>query len=313
MLECSGSLCVWLLLAALFSRPSSEAVRIFWTTYQRVGRRGGVCRRRCGHLPLVRTVQSGGVASRAGSLYPTARPARNRFVQMSLGVDPGEPVGAYRLGRRRRQHPTRRPGHSLRRCFLSTAGGETRWLRRAGYRAWGWRPLDGRFDAVRGPNDYRRVPEPTPKTTPTPTGHASARGTQLVRLRGRFAQKSYVRRPTPERRAGGAGRARLASSTRRTRRDHPHPLRATSTLRWRFYRQLRYAFRGRREATLTELQPEASARVYPLPSRACVSELARRAALVLTPAKPPRSLVRVRNIGAGTQEARAAFNSRCNR
>ncbi len=78
--------------------------------------------------------------------------------------------------------------------------------------------------------------------------------------------------------------------------NHP-PLRATipsSGVLW-----LRYAFAGAGEATLTELQPEASARVYPLHPRLRI-ELAAARRAVLTPGETTEILVRIRNIGAGT-------------
>ncbi|OYT71230.1 MAG: hypothetical protein CFK48_04985 [Armatimonadetes bacterium CP1_7O] len=282
-----GSLCVWLLLAALFSQPSSDGAHLLddlsarWT-------QGQVSNAL--QAPLVRTVQSGGVALRAGSLYPTARPARNQF-QMSLpGVNPGDLLVLITWAgvddNTQRDDPGT-PYDGVRMRLLV----ENQVVAEADCTFSGWRPLAADLTPYAG-RTITVAFEADPKNN-AHSDRAYFAEAQLVRLRERFAQK-VVRTLPPE----GVLEVRGVPGDQFTldAPNHP-PLRATipsSGVLW-----LRYAFAGAGEATLTELQPEASARVYPLHPRLRI-ELAAARRAVLTPGETTEILVRIRNIGAGT-------------
>lgn len=282
-----GSLCMWLLLAALFSQPYSDGVHLIedltarWT-------QGQVSNAL--QAPLVRTVTSGGVALRAGSLYPTARPARNQFPITLPAVNPGDllvlVVWAGVDDNAQRDDPNT-PYDGVRMRLLV----ENQVAAEADCTVPGWRPLAADLTPYAG-RTITVAFEADPKNNANSDGAYFAQA-QLVRLRERFAQR-VVRTLPPE----GVLEVRGAPGDQFTLNapNHP-PLRATLPPHGVLW--LRYAFAGAREATLTELQPETHARVYPLNPRLRI-ELAAARRAVLTPGETTEILVRVRNIGAGT-------------
>ena len=280
-------LLVSLLIAFAFPQPFSDGVYVLddLTARWAQGQASGAL-----NAPTVRTVASGGVSMRAGLLHPTARPARNQFQITLPAVNPGDLLvltawaGVDDHARRDDpQHP-----HDGVRMRLVV---ESRIAAEVDCDTSGWRALAADLTPYAG-------------KTVTIAFESDAKGNtnydwayfaeaQVLRLRERFARKVGRMLP-PE----GVLEVRGAAGDTFTldAPNHP-PLRATipdSGVLW-----LRYAFPGAREATLSELQPQSSARVYELNPRLRI-ELAAPRRAVLTQGETTEILVRIRNIGAGT-------------
>jgi len=282
-----GSLCVWLLLATMFPQPYSDGVHVLDDLTARwvQGQVSNALQ-----TPSVRTVQSGGVALRAGFLHPTARPARNQFQIALPAVNSGDllvlTAWAGVDDNAHRDDP-QNPHDGVRMRLLV----ENRVVADADCTTSGWRALAADLTPYAG-KTITIAFEADPKGNANYDWAYFAEA-QVVRLRERFAQK--VGRTLPPE---GVLEVRGAPGDQFTldAPNHP-PLRATvppGGVVW-----LRYAFAGAREATLTELQPETSARVYPLLPRLRI-ELAAARRAVLTPGETTDVLVRIRNTGAGT-------------
>lgn len=282
-----GSLCVWLLCATLFPQPYSDGVHLLEDLTARWAQ-GQVSNAM--QTPFVRTVQSGGVALRAGLLHPTARPAQNQFQITLPSVNPGDLlvlIAWAGVDDNARRDDLNNPHDGVRMRLRV----ENQVAAEVDCTTAGWHPLAVDLTPYAG----RTIPiafEADPKNNANYDWAYFAEA-QLVRLRERFAQ-TVGRNLPPE----GVLEVRGAPGDQFTIQapNHP-PLSATipsSGVIW-----LRYAFVGAREATLTELQPETRVRVYPLLPRLRI-ELAAARCAVLTPGETTEVLVRVRNIGAGT-------------
>jgi hypothetical protein len=206
------------------------------------------------NAPNVRTVASGGVEKRGGMLHPTARPARNQFTLRLPAVNAGDLlaltawVGVDDLARRDDpQNP-----HDGVRARLLVEGAV---VAEAECDTPGWRALSADLTPYAG-------------KSVTIAFETDAKGNanydwvyfaeaQVLRLRERFALK-VARELPPEGVLEVRGKAGDAFTLRAP--NHP-PVNAEiprSGVLW-----LRYAFTGARGATLSELSPDSSARVYP--------------------------------------------------
>ncbi|MFN7016487.1 MAG: hypothetical protein ACK4P5_04860, partial [Fimbriimonadales bacterium] len=248
-------LLVSLLIAFAFPQPFSDGVYVLddLTARWAQGQASGAL-----SAPTVRTVASGGVSMRAGLLHPTARPASNQFQITLPAVNPGDllvlTAWAGVDDHARRDDP-QNPHDGVRMRILV----EGRPVAEADCDTSGWRalaadltPYAGKTVAIAFESDAK--------------GNANYdwayfAEAQVLRLRERFARK--VGRTLPPEGVlevrGAAGDTFTLDAP-----NHP-PLRATipdSGVLW-----LRYAFPGAREATLSELQPQSSARVYELNPR----------------------------------------------
>jgi hypothetical protein len=240
--------------------------------------------------PTVRTVASGGVEKRGGMLHPTARPARNQFTLRLPAVNAGDLlaltawVGVDDLARR---DDPQNPHDGVRARLLV----EGTVVAEADCDTPGWRALSADLTPYAG-------------KTVTIAFETDAKGNanydwayfaeaQVLRLRERFALK-VARELPPEGVLEVRGKAGDAFTLRAP--NHP-PVNAEipkSGVLW-----LRYAFAGARSATLSDLPPNSSARVYPFLPRLRFETVATRRA-VLTQGETTEVVVRIRNIGAGT-------------
>ncbi|MCS7301286.1 MAG: hypothetical protein NZ556_07015 [Fimbriimonadales bacterium] len=281
---------VLLMLAALrlaFAQPYSDGVHVIDDFMARWAQ-GQVSNATA--PATVRTVPSGGVSMRAGFLHPSGRPARNEFQTTLPAVNEGDLLvltawaGVDDNTRRDdAQHP--HDGVTARIYVNDQPAAE------ALCDASGWRALSVNLTPYAGKTV--RIAFEIDARSNANYDWAYFAGAQIMRLRERFALK--VGRTLPPEGVlevrGAAGDQFTLSAP-----NHP-PLQATlpqSGALW-----LRYAFAGARNATLTELQPETTARVYPLQPRLRLETVAPRRA-VLTPGETTEITVRIRNDGAGT-------------
>jgi hypothetical protein len=242
------------------------------------------------NAPNVRTVASGGVEKRGGMLHPTARPARNLFTLSLPAVNAGDLlaltawVGVDDLARR---DDPQNPHNGVRARLLVEGAVATE----ADCDTPGWRALSADLTPYAGKSI-------------TVAFETDAKGNanydwvyfaeaQVLRLRERFALK-IARELPPE----GVLEVRGTAGSSFTLRAPNHPPVnaeiARSGVLW-----LRYAFTGARGATLSDLPPNSSARVYPFLPRLRFETVATRRA-VLTQGETTEVVVRIRNIGAGT-------------
>ncbi len=282
-----GSLLLWLSFATLFSQPYSDGVHVLedllarWSQGQLSGALVGAS---------VRTVQSGGVAMRAGFLHPSSRPARNEFSVSLPAVNPGDllilTAWAGVDDAARRDDP-QNPHDGVRARILV----ENQVVAEAECDTSGWRALSANLTPHAG-KTVKITLETDPKSN-SAYDWAYFGGVQVVRLRERFALKVSRNLP-PE----GVLEVRGAAGDRFTLDAPNHsPLSAEippSGVLW-----LRYAFAGARGATLSEMQPQTVARVYPLQPRLRLESIAARRT-VLSPGEITEVVARVRNVGAGT-------------
>jgi len=242
------------------------------------------------NAPNVRMVASGGVEKRGGLLHPTARPARNQFTLRLPAVNAGDLlaltawVGVDDLAHR---DDSQNPHDGVRARLLV----EGAVVAEADCDTPGWRALSADLTPYAG-------------KTVTIAFETDAKGNanydwvyfaeaQVLRLRERFALK-VARELPPEGVLEVRGKAGDAFILRAP--NHP-PVSAEipkGGVLW-----LRYAFHGARGATLSELSPDSSARVYPLLPRLRFETVATRRA-VLTQGETTEVVVRIRNTGAGT-------------
>lgn len=240
--------------------------------------------------PVVRTVASSGIAMRAGFLHPTARPARNQFTIRLPAVNPGDLLALIAWAgvddNARRDDP-QNPHDGVRMRLLV----DGKVVAEADCATAGWRALSADLTPYAG-KTVAVAFEADAKGNAN-YDWAYFAGAQVVRLRERFARQ-VGRELSPE----GVLEVRGKAGDQFTLRAANHaPLSAeipASGVLW-----LRYAFAGARAATLSELQPDSSARVYPLLPRLRFETVAARRA-VLTPGETTELVARVRNIGAGT-------------
>ncbi len=277
----------WLPVAVALAQPYSDGVHVLddLTTRWAQGQVSNAL-----VLPVVRTVASGGVAMRAGFLHPTARPARNQFQITLPAVNEGDRLALTAWAgvddNARRDDP-QNPHDGVRMRLIV----ENRTAAEVDCATAGWRALSADLTPYAG-------------RTITVAFEADAKGNsnydwayvaeaQVVRLRERFAQRVGRNLP-PE----GVLEVRGAAGDQFTLDAPNHPS-LTATIPEGGVVWLRYAFAGARGATLTELQPQSSARVYPFLPRLRIEHAAPRRA-VLTQGETTEVLVRIRNIGAGT-------------
>ncbi len=240
--------------------------------------------------PSVRTVASGGIRMRAGFLHPTARPARNEF-QVSLpAVNEGDLLvltawaGVDDLARR--DDPAN-PYDGIRARLLV----ENRVVAEVECTTAGWRALSADLTPYAG-RTVRVAFEADPKANAN-YDWAYFANAQLLRLRERFAHK--VGRHLPPEGVlevrGNPGDQFVVDSPSHSPLQGVIP---EGGVVW-----LRYAFAGARSATLSELQPQATARVYPFRPRLRF-ELVATQRRVLAPNDTTEVVIRLRNVGAGT-------------
>ncbi|MGQ9902271.1 MAG: hypothetical protein ACUVR1_08690 [Fimbriimonadales bacterium] len=285
----AGACCLTLILRlqGFAIQPASEGVFVLDDLTARWGQ--GQVSNALG-MPRVRMVASGGVSLRAGSLHPTNRPARNQFTVQLPAVDSGDLLVLVAWGgiddNARRDDPQNpHDGVRVRLLVEGTAVAE------AVCDTPGWRALSADLTSYAGKSVS--VAFEVDAQDNTHYDWAYIAGAQVVRLRERFALK-VGREILPE----GVLEVRGATGDVFTlRASNMPPITAAipaSGVLW-----LRYAFAGARSATLSELAPNSTARVYPLLPRLRFETVAPRRA-VLTPGETTEVLVRVRNIGAGT-------------
>jgi hypothetical protein len=295
-------LCLAFSLAVAFSvcvsspQPASDGVHLLEDLTARWGQ-GQVSNAL--NAPTVRTVASGGVERRAGLLHPTARPARNQFTLRLPAVNPGDLLVLIAFGgvddHARRDDP-QNPHDGVRMRLLV----EGSVVAEADCDSPGWRALSADLTPYAG--KAVTVAFETDAKGNANYDWAYFAEAQVLRLRERFALRAARELP-PE----GVLELRGTAGDSFTLRapNHP-PLSAEippSGVLW-----LRYAFPGARGATLSELSPDSSARVYPFLPRLRFETVASRRA-VLTPGETTEVIVRIRNIGAGTwRNDRAQFS-----
>lgn len=240
--------------------------------------------------PSVRTVASGGVSLRAGFLHPTNRPARNQFTVQLPAVNPGDLLVLVAWGgiddNARRDDPQNpHDGVQIRLLVEDAVVAEVE------CDTAGWRALSADLTPYAGKSVS--VAFEVDAKGNTNYDWAYIAGAQVVRLRERFALK--VGRDLPP--EGVLEVRGTGGDVFTLRAANMPPITAAipeSGMLW-----LRYAFAGARSATLSELAPDSTARVYPLLPRLRFETVAPRRA-VLTSGETTEVLVRVRNIGAGT-------------
>ncbi|MCX7992086.1 MAG: hypothetical protein N2651_00295, partial [Fimbriimonadales bacterium] len=280
-------LLVGLLIAAACSQPYSDGVHVLDDFTARWGR---------GQLTnstapaSVRTVTSGGAPMRAGFLHPSARPARNEFQVALPTVNEGDLLVLMAWAgvddNIRRDDPQNPHNGVQARIYV-----DSQLVAEADCATSGWRALSVNLTPYAGKTV--RVAFETDAKGNASYDWAYFAEAQVLRLRERFALK--VGRTLPPEGVLEV-RGRVGDQFTLDAPDHA-PLQATipeSGVIW-----LRYAFAGARGATLTELQSESSARVYPLQPRLRLETVAARRA-VLNPGETTEIVVRIRNIGAGT-------------
>ncbi|MDW8106262.1 MAG: hypothetical protein RMK45_02160 [Armatimonadota bacterium] len=276
-----------LTVAALASQPYSDGVHVLDDLTARWGR-GQVADAL--HAPTVRMVQSGGVPMLAGSLHPTARPARNEFSVALPAVNAGDLLvltAWVGVDDHARRDDPNHPHDGVRVRLLV----ENQRVAEAECDTVGWQPLAADLSAFAG-KTVKLAFEVDPKGN-AHYDWAYVAQAQVLRLRERFALK--VGRALPPE---GVLEVRGVPGERFTLNAPQHPplqsVVPRSGVVW-----LRYAFAGARGATLAELSPQATARVYPFQPRLRLDLVASRRA-VLAPNETTEIVVRVRNAGAGT-------------
>jgi len=242
----------------------------------------------------VRLVRSGGVARVGGWLHPTERPARIVFTVQLPRVDSGDKLVVCAWAgvddAARRDDP-QNPHNGVSARLLV----DNQLLAQVECRTSGWQPLSAELTSYAGKSV--RLAFEIDSLGNTNYDWAYIAEAVVLRLRERFSVPA--RSPLPPE---GVLEVRGTPGDRFTLNAPDHaPLRATLPENGAIW--LRYAFAGARQATITELQAEASARVYTLQARLRLKSLNTRRA-VYEPGEIAECVALIENRGHGTWAGR---------
>jgi len=283
-----GWLGVWLaLFLGVYAQPYSDGVHLLedltarWHTAQVTDALGS---------SRLQKVRSGGVERLGAQLHPTARPARARFTVNLPAVNPGDRLVLMAwvgLSDDIPRTDTERPHDGIRARLLL----EETTLSTQEVLGEGWYKLSADLTSYAG-REVAIIFEVDGRGN-TNYDWAYIAEARLVRLRERFARR-VARELPPEGVLEVRGRPGDEFVLSAPNQPSLRALIPEQGVLW-----LQYAFAGARSAQISELQPESTARVYPLqPRLRLVSVNTRRR--VHQPGEVAELVAVIQNVGAGT-------------